>query len=311
MSDAFTILVKRFDPQDPRLGRHVVHDSRSLRYRAPAGDLGALASVRHKIEIPIMDQGNVGSCTGHAGTAAIAYEAFWDYSADAIGPGDPHVYAEHLYSDATKVDPWPGAWLPDDTGSDGLSIAKVLQARGLISGYQHATSLEAALTALAQRPVMIGSNWLEGMYTTGPDGQMTVSGQIVGGHEYVLDELDVERQRVWMRNSWGMGYGISGRGWMGWEDLRGLLAADGDCTVLVPRAEPAPQPQPIPAPTPAPAPAPTPSPTPTPAPDDPAAPLRVALAKFLRTSACPKYVKKAAQAWLGTASPSTSKRRTR
>jgi hypothetical protein len=72
------------------------------------------------------------------------------------------VYAEHLYSDATKIDPWTGEWLPDDTGSDGLSIAKVLLTRGLISGYQHATTLEAALTALAQRPVMIGSSWLRG-----------------------------------------------------------------------------------------------------------------------------------------------------
>jgi hypothetical protein len=64
MSDEFSILIKRFDPTDPRLGRHVVHDSRSLRYLAPARDLGTLVSIRHKVEIPIMDQGEVGSCTG-------------------------------------------------------------------------------------------------------------------------------------------------------------------------------------------------------------------------------------------------------
>lgn len=301
MNDEFSILIKRFDPTDPRLGRHVVHDSRSLRYLAPARDLGTLVSIRHKVEIPIMDQGEVGSCTGHAGTAAIGSEAFWSAGRDAIGPGDPHVYAEHLYSDATKVDPWTGEWLPDDTGSDGLSIAKVLLTRGLISGYQHATTLEAALTALAQRPVMIGSSWLEGMYDTSPEGQMTVSGQVVGGHEYLLDELDVERQRVWMRNSWGMGYGVSGRAWMGWEDLRRLLADDGDCTVLIPREEPAPQPQPVPTPTPAPTPAP-PAPTPAPAPvPDPSADelvLADALQRYLKHKSVPGYLRSAAQTWL-------------
>lgn len=306
MSDEFSIVVKRFDPTDPRLGRHVVHDSRSLRYLAPRRDPRTLASVRHRVEIPIIDQGSVGSCTGHAGTAALGSEHFWAAGRDEIGPGDPHVYAEHLYSAATIIDPWPGQWLPEDTGSDGLSIAKVLKSRGLISGYQHATSLEATLTALAQRVVMIGSSWYSGMYEVAADGRMTVSGDTLGGHEYVLDELDVERQRVWMRNSWGEGYGLRGRAWMTWEDLKRLLADFGDCTVLVPREEPAPTPAPAPPSPPAPTPAPTPAP---PAPDA-SAPLRTALTKFAKTTACPKYLKKAADAWLASF-PSTSKRSSR
>ncbi len=290
MADNFILEVHRFDPVDARLGRHVVHDSRSLRYRAPAKDPRKLASVRHHLNIPILDQGYVGSCTGHAGTNVLGSDAFWAASREALG-ADPHAYAVGLYSDATKLDPWPGEYLPEDTGSDGLSIAKVLHARGLISGYQHATSLAAALTGLAERVVMVGTSWLEGMYEVGPDGHMRVAGQALGGHEYALDELDVERQRAWMRNSWGEGWGQGGRAWMTWDELAQLLADEGDCTILVPNTEPAPQP--TPAPTPAPPPAPTPG-----RPEDEG--LRLALQRFLRSRSVPSYVRKPAAAWLGT-----------
>lgn len=289
MTTDYTLKVRRFQPGDPRLGRHVVHDSRSLRYLVRAADPATLKSVRHHINIGIMDQGDLGSCTGHAGTNALASDPFWPASKDAIGPGDPHAYALHLYADATAMDPWPGQYTPDDTGSDGLSIAKVLQTRGLISGYQHATSLEATLTALADRVVIVGTSWLNGMYDPDSTGKLTVSGATAGGHEYALDELDVERQRVWMRNSWSDTWGVQGRAWMSWDDLGKLLADDGDCTVLVPKTEPAPQPAPVPAP----------APTPAPGRSKEDATLAAALTRFMRTSSAgPSYLRTAGAAWL-------------
>lgn len=283
MSDDFTLKVRKFDQQDPRLGRHVVHDSRSLRYAFRAAPRRKLSSVRHDVHIPILDQGNVGSCTGHAGTAAIASGEFWTagrlvVKADAQSA---HAYAVDLYSQATELDPWPGQYVPDDTGSDGLSIAKALQQRGLISGYQHALSLQDALAALAGQVVMIGSSWLAGMFDPGPDGRLTVSGAVAGGHEYALDEIDCERQRVWIRNSWGEGWGISGRAWMTWADLERLLADEGDCTVLVPLAEPAPQPTPAPEPKP-----------------DTEGPLAAALRKYLDNRNAAAYLRRAAEPWL-------------
>src|SRR3954465_3152510 len=166
MPAEFTLKIRRFENvKDRRLGRHVVHDSRSLRYLVRAADPKTLKSIKHFVNIPILDQGDLGSCTGHAGTNALASDAFWSAGATVLkqDAAADHQYAVGLYSDATKLDPWPGQYEPDDTGSDGLSIAKALLTRGLISGYQHATSLEATLTALADRVVMIGSSWLEGM----------------------------------------------------------------------------------------------------------------------------------------------------
>lgn len=312
MADDFTINVKRFDPEDPRLGRHVVHDSRSLRYRfhGAVKDPRKLASVRHEIKVPILDQLDVGSCTGHAGTANLGGPEFWR-AAKAVLKAEAqadHEYAVGLYSAATRLDPWTGEYLPDDTGSDGLSVAKALLARGLISGYQHATTLADALAALAEQPVMVGTSWRESMFDPDSDGRVHIDGATLGGHEYCLDEIDVERRRVWIRQSWGPGWGIEGRAWLSWEDLGTLLADQGDCTVLVPLSEPAPTPEPAPPSPPAPTPAPTPAP---PAPDASAALLRGALQKFTKTSTCPKYLRTAAQEWMASGSPSNLKRSTR
>jgi hypothetical protein len=252
MADDYTLNVRRFDPSDRRLGRHVVHDSRSRRFAAPARDPKTLASVRHTVHIPVMDQGDVGSCTGHAGTNALASGDFWQAGQGAIAGGEPHAYAVGLYSAATVLDPWPGQYTPDDTGSDGLSVAKVLQQRGLISGYQHALSLSAALTGLAERVVMIGSNWTSSMFTPDSSGRITVGGS-------------------------------GGRAWMVWDDLGQLLAADGDCTILVPRSEPAPTPQPVP---------------PKPARPKEDVDLAEAFERWMKTSAGPHYMRERAAAWM-------------
>lgn len=295
MSDDFS-LIKPLKSDDPRLGRHVNHNSKSLRYLAPRRDPATLISRRHEVFIPILDQLDEGSCTGHGGFANLCSGEFWKAGKEALAGGDPHEYAVGLYSAATEIDPWPGTFRPDDTGSDGLSIAKVLKTRGLISGYLHATSLDAVLTALARQVIMIGSSWNEQMYDVAADGQIRVGGATLGGHEYVLDEIDVERRRAWLRNSWGPGWGIEGRAWMSWDDLGILLADFGDCTVLVPREEPAPQPQPAPTPEPTPAPDPQ-----QPEPDRPSLEdllLADALQRFLKTGGAPTYLKKAAVPWL-------------
>lgn len=287
-ADEAIIRWKRFAPLDRRLGRHINHDSRSRRFPARATDPRRLASIQHHINIGLMDQLDLGSCTGHGLVNVIASDPFWYVAKDAIGPGDPHVYAVGVYADATKLDPWTGEYLPDDTGSDGLSVAKVALARGLINGYEHAFSLEATLTALAQRVVMIGIGWRNSMYSPAADGRLTITGAMAGGHEFVLDELDVENRRAWMRNSWGPGWGLGGRAYLTWEDLGTLLADDGDCTILVPKSLPPPEPQPVPE-----------------KPTVPAAPaadrdLTAALTRYLHTSAGPSYMRRAAMAWLST-----------
>lgn len=272
------IEVLRFDPTDRRLGRHVAHDSRSRRFSVRPRAIEELRSVRHEIGIDVLNQGELGSCTGNAAVHALASNPF----VDTLSPhffDAPQDSAIQLYSAATKLDPWPGEWTPDDTGSNGLSVAKAMQDRGLIAGYRHALGLEACLTALASSVVMIGTTWRGGMYDVSSTGRIRPTGAAQGGHEYVLDELDVERQRVWMRNSWGASWGVQGRAWLSFADLAALLDDFGDVTVLVPKTQEPPKPEPVPV-------------------DRKEAALRAALATILDNVSCPKYLVEAARDWM-------------
>jgi hypothetical protein len=237
-----------------RLGRHVNHDPRSLAYQVVAGPRGALVSVRHERHIPVLDQGELGSCTGNACEGALGTSPLYEAipadsrarpSADADADEEQ---AKDLYSTATMLDEYDGTWPPTDTGSDGLSVAKAAQRAGLISGYTHATSLDAALTALQSGPVLTGVSWYSSFDEPARDGTISIGRDafVRGGHEFVVDEIDVERQRVGFTNSWGTSWGVDGRAYMSWDTWARLLKEDGDVTVLVPLSEPTPQPTPTP-----------------------------------------------------------------
>lgn len=249
--DTYTIEIKKFEPTDSRLGRHVMHDSRSLRFLVTPQPRGTLKSIRHFSKIPTLDQGDLGSCTGNAATKNMSYGEFWTAQGDRIlSTNDTdanETYAVGVYSAATAIDPWEGTYPPEDTGSNGLSVAKVLLSRKLINGYKHATSLDAVITALAEQPVITGTSWNYDMYRPDADGRIHITGPTQGGHEYVLDQLDMENERIWMQNSWGPGWGLEGRGYFTFADYEALLKDYGDATIFVPITEPPPEPSEPPA----------------------------------------------------------------
>lgn len=270
------VTIRRIPSTDPRLGRHVRHDDRSRAYRFPTEGL-TLRSVRHARRIPVLDQGQLGSCTGNAGIGCLGTDPFyatvhplntpaWANRVEApivatpgaLAAGTEVLYALNedgavaLYSAATKLDDAPGQYPPDDTGSDGLSVAKALKAAGEISGYQHTFSLDDALKAVTVTPVLTGVTWYNSMFDPQPDGRLVVdfASGLAGGHEFVVDEIDVENQRVWFTNSWGASWGVDGRAWLSWDDWGALLKDQGDVTVFVPLTQPAPTPTPSPTPVP-------------------------------------------------------------
>lgn len=228
------IYVEKIPTTDNRLKRHVRHDSRSKNYQFDTRGL-TIQDVLHNRSIPILDQGDVGSCTGNAGIGDLATAPFTPikgnkYSLDEEG-------AQHLYSDAQILD-GNGPYPPNDNGSSGLSVAAAMKNAGLISSFQHTFSLEGALKALTKYPIMVGTNWYQDMYMPDADGRVHPTGRLVGGHEYLARQIVTDGKQVWFDNSWGeKEWGINGRFYMTFEDFGFLLAQRGDVTVPIPKSD--------------------------------------------------------------------------
>jgi hypothetical protein len=207
------------------LGRHVRHDERSKAY--PAALAATYKQVWWSHRGPALDQGSVGSCTGHALVDALM-------TGPLYRPGRTltHDDALRAYERATQIDPFPGQFPPTDTGSDGIDVCKAGVEFGWLKGYTHAFGLDACLRALSLQPVMIGIPWYRDMFTPGKDGVLKVSGPLAGGHEGVLT-ANTGSGLVRFQNSWGSRWGITGYAYLRIADLGNLLSQQGDVTVPV------------------------------------------------------------------------------
>jgi hypothetical protein len=243
-------------PMHPLLGRHVNLDSRSKAY-AVQPTATPVTSVRHKQSIGILDQGQIGSCTGNASTSCAYHEPFfapaapsWSYAPDEGG-------AQAWYRDNTANDGYPGTWEPDDTGSDGLTSSKMAVRAGIASGYQAALDPDSSLQALMDRPGITGIPWYNSMFGADASGLLAVDTKsgLAGGHELCVDEIvaaDDSRNGagqllVGGPNSWGTSWGAQGRWYLRLSDWWALRRQQGDVYFWAAKSQPAPTPTPSPA----------------------------------------------------------------
>jgi hypothetical protein len=235
---------------DQRLGRNINHDLRSGAYLVP--ETSDPATVRWERRVGPFDQGNLGSCTIQALLGLLATDPFWDTlpkeMQTALGRQDVQTaLAQPLYREETRLDPFAGAWEPDDTGSDGLSSAKTGRNHGWISGYQHATSVAAAHNAIKTGPFMSGLLWMNGMDNPTSEGVVHATGYVRGGHEWEFAGYNASTGLWECWQSWG-DWAKGGVFYLPDEDYDALLAQQGDATALVPTSKPAPTPTPTPVP---------------------------------------------------------------
>lgn len=212
-----------------RLGRNLWLDARSLAHTVErdAERMGRKLTNQHwERVIPILDQGRLGSCTGNAGTGALGTQPFYDKVGDtALGATDGDAgadekFAVKLYSDATKIDPYPGTYPPNDTGSSGLAICKVLTTRATIRGYTWATTATGFLQLLQTGPVMMGTPWYNAFFNPDKAGFIDSnshwsSSGIAGGHEIEAVGVDINTTNltasvITFANSWGTSWGDAG-----------------------------------------------------------------------------------------------------
>ena len=160
-----------------RLGRNMWLDGRSLAHMIEndVQEMGKpLAPREWERVLAVLDQGQLGSCTGNAGTGALGTQPFYDAVGRRVLPGTDAAageeFAVQLYADATVVDGYPGTYPPDDTGSSGLAICKVLKTRGTIKGYCHARTAYGFLRLLQSGPVLQGMPWYNAFFTPDTKG---------------------------------------------------------------------------------------------------------------------------------------------
>lgn len=216
------------------LGRHpdaaANHDPRSLDFAARA-DLPVKTKYWRRYGA-VLDQGKVGCCVPNAGCGALNHAG--------LHRAGEHLYVESditgddgYYHKVTSIDPYDGTYPPDDTGSDGLSMAKVFRSEGKITSYAHAFGLDHALATAMLGPLIVGIPWTNDMFYPDPDGIVHPTGGDAGGHEVCLDGVNVTHGWVRFTNSWSDAWGIEGRFYMHWDDFGSLLSRGGDAVLFV------------------------------------------------------------------------------
>ena len=211
------------------LDRKVYYDPRSLNYRiaALASELSVPSEpVSRRWRTPIvLDQGQEGACVGFAWTG---------WAGSMSKPWKPtlrNLDAFALYHRAQSLDEWPGEGYE---GSSTLGGARASDELGRVSSYHWATTIEEILLAVGHiGPVVVGINWYDGMYEP-HDDELKVEGALAGGHDILINAVDVKKERLRFHNSWGHGWGVNGEAWMSFADVERLVITEkGDCCLPV------------------------------------------------------------------------------
>jgi hypothetical protein len=227
------------------LGRHIDHDSRSRHFTVEVPSRIVERSVIWPHNTPVLDQGRTSGCTGNAMAQLLNCKLFAPCREGRISLTEADALS--LYSLATHLDGFgPDQYYPPtDSGSSGLGVAKAAIQLGYIDTYQHAFTLEQLQAGIQNQPVITGTSWTSSMFNPNPEtGFITVGAindsTVQGGHEYLIQGIDYEKQAIVMLNSWGNSWGGGGglqpgQAYISFTDYTNLLSDQGD--VVIPQSK--------------------------------------------------------------------------
>lgn len=177
-----------------------------------------------------LDQGDYGTCVGNGwaqwGNCQPVADRFTERAARQI-------YYEATVAGGYPDDPdAPGGGQQGSTVRDG---ARAMLARGRLGkGYAFAGTVDHVIAWVrSQGPVVVGTDWHDGMFEPDVRGFVFPTGAVAGGHCYVCvgDTGGGLAGAGIFLNSWGPGWGINGRFLMDWSQFAKLWAAGGEgCT---------------------------------------------------------------------------------
>lgn len=206
--------IPQFDPRSRSFGAAAVLPV----HRDPKTTMWVCAGV--------LDQGEEGACVGFSWTHELIAEP---YPTEGLTNDN----AREIYNLAKTLDDTPGE---DYEGTAVLAGAKAVKQKGYMDEYRWALSFDEVLLALSYRgPVVFGINWYESMYEPS-NATVAISGNVAGGHAILGRGVNMERQAIVLHNSWGSSWGGGpdldpGDAYLSFDDLKRLLAEDGECCV--------------------------------------------------------------------------------
>lgn len=209
---------------DPRLGRLPEFDVKSLNF--PMRELTATRKYPRSREWKIRQRLNQGSkphCVGYSIAMEIGMQPYYHTVTDYL--------ADLMYKEAQKIDYWPGEGYAGTSVLAGMETARKL---GFYDEYRWALKpdpIRDIVMCLSYiGPIVAGTTWTKDMYNKDASGFIKPTGDPIGGHAYVLSELDWPRRAVYSPNSWGdEGF------WMKLDDLEKLVYDNGEMAIPLKR----------------------------------------------------------------------------
>lgn len=121
----------------------------------------------------------------------------------------------------------------DYEGTTVRAGAKVLQKLGVISEYRWAETVQDVIDAVTYiGPMVVGTEWTERM--NDPTSRQFIikpTGKVVGGHAYMINGVDKEKELFRIKNSWGTSWGDGGLAYIRFSDFEQLLNNRGEACV--------------------------------------------------------------------------------
>lgn len=173
----------------------------------------------------VLDQGNTNHCVGFA---------FADFGNTLpIDSKQTIESANTIYYAAKEIDGEPES----EDGTNLRSGAKAFKQTGRIDAYAFAHTVdEIAAWLLNRGPVVMGTNWYEGMSQPDANGFVKPSGTCVGGHAWLLIGVDwrnpLNRYFVGL-NSWSARWGVNGMFNLRASNLARLMREGGEAVTAV------------------------------------------------------------------------------
>jgi Papain family cysteine protease len=187
----------------------------------PPAPAGAVSWTNAEADL---DQGNYGTCVGNG----------WAQWGNTLPVDDrfDETAARAIYYEATIIDGQPDNPDAPGGGQQGSTVrsgAKAMQNRGRLASYAFAATIDEAVAwVLANGPVVMGTDWLDGMFSPDAQGFVTPTGVVAGGHCYVLLGYDPATQVLEYLNSWGASWAKGGHFFMRKTDAETLFASGGE-----------------------------------------------------------------------------------